>query len=486
MRVVMAISIVFIFVVAGILFVIVRGYPNRNDWLPTYVLAAENGYDGTLQEWSQELQEKSAYDVASENGYKGSHNQWRNDLDSVKENIVTIMAADCDEQGKLTLTLSDKTVLNIGTVAQGGITDESATQEIAHIGTTEQGHLIVTFADGTQMNFGTMVGAYGVIDDETASETEGTNQSIQPVVTDIEIEDDGSLSITLDGGQVEKVPTKTDVQATNKTNVGLDSSTTENSKPSNMQTTGTVANIIDKENANTTKPVVENTVSDSNETIQKTSTTTVLKYDPLDEPVDMDPNATYHTVVFRDYDRTILKLEEVEDGKSATAPIPSVQDGYVFVRWDSAFDCVTANMVVSPVYVSSTAPMLIVPQVVGKAGETITVDVTIANNPGLLGAIITYDYDTDLSLVGAKAGPAFEELDVSFPQYSAPFTMFCDGLLEPAKRDGVIASLSFTIPTTAQEGQVYTITASYEAGDIVDSQLRETELTTITGTVIVQ
>lgn len=42
----------------------------------------------------------------------------------------------------------------------------------------------------------------------------------------------------------------------------------------------------------------------------------------------------YHTVNFYDWDTTLLKTQQVEHGKNATAPDVPVRDGYRFIGWD--------------------------------------------------------------------------------------------------------------------------------------------------------
>ncbi len=57
----------------------------------------------------------------------------------------------------------------------------------------------------------------------------------------------------------------------------------------------------------------------------------------------------YYTVTFKDGD-TVLKTEQVESGKAATAPANPVKAGYVFKGWDKAFASVTSNLTVNAVW----------------------------------------------------------------------------------------------------------------------------------------
>ncbi|MBQ2944861.1 MAG: InlB B-repeat-containing protein, partial [Ruminococcus sp.] len=60
-----------------------------------------------------------------------------------------------------------------------------------------------------------------------------------------------------------------------------------------------------------------------------------------------------YTVTFVDYDGTKLGAQQVEYGKSATAPDTPVREGYTFKGWDKAFDNVTENITVTATYTSN-------------------------------------------------------------------------------------------------------------------------------------
>ena len=57
-----------------------------------------------------------------------------------------------------------------------------------------------------------------------------------------------------------------------------------------------------------------------------------------------------YTVTFVDYDGTTLKTEEVESGKSATAPTTPTRENYTFKEWDTDFSNVTSDLTVTAVY----------------------------------------------------------------------------------------------------------------------------------------
>ena len=57
-----------------------------------------------------------------------------------------------------------------------------------------------------------------------------------------------------------------------------------------------------------------------------------------------------YTVTFVDWDDTVLKVEQVPYGGSATAPPDPSHEGYVFIGWDKPFDNVTSDLTVRALY----------------------------------------------------------------------------------------------------------------------------------------
>lgn len=54
--------------------------------------------------------------------------------------------------------------------------------------------------------------------------------------------------------------------------------------------------------------------------------------------------STEHTVIFKDYDGTILKETVVEDGSNAVRPVNPKREGYDFIGWDTSFREVTEDL----------------------------------------------------------------------------------------------------------------------------------------------
>ena len=66
------------------------------------------------------------------------------------------------------------------------------------------------------------------------------------------------------------------------------------------------------------------------------------------------PDPIYYTVIFQDWDGTTLKTEQVEQGKSATAPAAPTREGYTFKGWDKDFSNVQSDLTVTALYEQNT------------------------------------------------------------------------------------------------------------------------------------
>ncbi|MCL2134138.1 MAG: InlB B-repeat-containing protein [Candidatus Bathyarchaeota archaeon] len=61
-------------------------------------------------------------------------------------------------------------------------------------------------------------------------------------------------------------------------------------------------------------------------------------------------------VQFVDWDGTVLKVERVRFGGSATAPVAPSREGFVFIGWDKEFNNVRSNLIVTAQYTPTNSP----------------------------------------------------------------------------------------------------------------------------------
>ena len=110
------------------------------------------------------------------------------------------------------------------------------------------------------------------------------------------------------------------------------------------------------------------------------------KEDSNDTPIITPPTqeeeeeTSKWTVMFVDFDNTLLKIAKVEDGKAAEAPEAPARAGYTFKGWSQSFDNVTADLLVVAQY-KKNASTVVTPthgtlklDVSGGTGFTMTID----------------------------------------------------------------------------------------------------------------
>ncbi len=113
----------------------------------------------------------------------------------------------------------------------------------------------------------------------------------------------------------------------------------------------------------------------------------------------------------------------------------------------------------------------------GMPGQTITVNVAVENNPGILGLSsmsITYDSNA-LTLTNAENGEAFSALNFTRPskyKSGCVFSWYAENIQDSDVTDGTILKLTFTVNSSATEGS-YAIGVSCPPGNVYDKNLNE-------------
>lgn len=206
---------------------------------------------------------------------------------------------------------------------------------------------------------------------------------------------------------------------------------------------------------------------------------------PETEPTTKPAPKTY-TVVFKDYDGTVLKTDNVVAGESATAPDEPQRAGYAFSGWDKSFDNVIGDLVVTAVYEKLNIPTVEIGNVKAVAGTTVEVPVNIHNNPGINGIQLNVSYDSKLTLTKAVNGTALPLLVLTLPgSYSNPSRFLWDGMSDNETGNGTALILSFTVPADAKTGDTYAVSVDYPDGAIYDIDLNDVHFDTVNGSIIV-
>lgn len=137
---------------------------------------------------------------------------------------------------------------------------------------------------------------------------------------------------------------------------------------------------------------------------------------------------------------------------------------------------------------NGTTPTLTVSNASAISGDkSITVKVSVKNNPGILGMKLTLDYDEDvLVLKSASNGSALSDvLTLTKPKsFSSGCNFGWDGvrISENEIKDGSVLELSFDVKETAKSGS-YPIRIHYKKSDIVGNDLKPISFDVTDGTV---
>lgn len=135
-----------------------------------------------------------------------------------------------------------------------------------------------------------------------------------------------------------------------------------------------------------------------------------------------------------------------------------------------------------------TNPTFKVETVKADAGDTsVTVGISVINNPGILGATLKLSYDdTVLSLTSAESGEAFKGLNFTKPKRfkkDCNFVWYGEDLSESEIVDGEVLTLTFDVSDSATS--TYPISISYVDGDIFGTDLLPVEIDIINGAIVV-
>ena len=153
------------------------------------------------------------------------------------------------------------------------------------------------------------------------------------------------------------------------------------------------------------------------------------------------------TVSFVDYNGDVLKTATVEKGKGATAPAVPEREGYIFTGWDKSFTGVTEDIVVIAQYEKViTDPTIVVESVVASiADETVSVKISIANNPGISSLKLYVSYGTELELESVTFDSAFGTYATAAEPYKNPQAITLLSPFADIDANGTVATLTFKI-----------------------------------------
>lgn len=136
-------------------------------------------------------------------------------------------------------------------------------------------------------------------------------------------------------------------------------------------------------------------------------------------------------------------------------------------KWISLFLCLAlfSSLFAIPNVMAENAPVIVVDTVTANPGETVEVNISLQNNPGIVSMTLRASYDsTVLTLTNVEDGGILGTQSHK-PQYSSPYTLAWvnDTATTNFTANGVIATLEFAVNESAIVGENYPITISYDA-----------------------
>lgn len=201
----------------------------------------------------------------------------------------------------------------------------------------------------------------------------------------------------------------------------------------------------------------EHTKEDKKENTNSQITSTVLDTTsaPVDDILDVLVTAPTHneneyTVIFRNYDGSVLKTQIVPRGGTATPPSTPEREGYVFICWDKTFDDIQNNTIVNAVFEKITKPTIIVDRVDVKSNSKIAeVKVAVMNNPGISSLNLKVDYDESLTFKKVEYNNDLKGQSMKPGQDESPITLMWVSPFEDVKGDWNFATLYFDVSEDA-------------------------------------
>ena len=207
-------------------------------------------------------------------------------------------------------------------------------------------------------------------------------------------------------------------------------------------------------------------------------------------------SANTYTVTFKDWNGTVLKTQQVQYGGAATAPANPTRTGYTFTGWDKAFTNVTADLVVTAQYVQnepvstpvpSDVPQIVVESKTTSAGSTVAVNISIANNPGIVSMTLHVNFDSRLELVSVQDTgllPGKVHSTVMLNPYTLAWEN--DSATQNYTVNGTLVTLTFNVPENLEEGD-YAVSVSYdsEGYEIYDFNAEPVDFAVVNGKISV-
>lgn len=177
--------------------------------------------------------------------------------------------------------------------------------------------------------------------------------------------------------------------------------------------------------------------------------------------------------------------------------VKPTREGYTFLGWSTTAggsvayqsggsfttDADTTLYAVWQENVASTEPQIIVESQKAAAGDTVTVEVAIKNNPGVASLKLKVSYGDILTLTDISYNDTIGGMSQQPQAMSSPVTLNWFNGTADSTGDWVFATLTFTVSDAAQAGATADITVTYNADDVYNIADQNVSFAVVNGTV---
>lgn len=123
--------------------------------------------------------------------------------------------------------------------------------------------------------------------------------------------------------------------------------------------------------------------------------------------------------------------------------------------------------------------------VTAAPGETVQVQITLADNPGISSLKLKVAYDEVLTLTNVEFDSAFGAYATAPQPYTSPQTLSCISPMADITADGIFATLTFLVAEDAEDGTFADVELSYDADDVFNGSYDLVPVTIVNGKVAV-
>lgn len=148
---------------------------------------------------------------------------------------------------------------------------------------------------------------------------------------------------------------------------------------------------------------------------------------------------------------------------------------------------VNLSAVISFAATAQADAVIRVEETFGKVNETVSVDIFIENNPGIIGITLKLEYDESLlTLTEIKNGDALGYMTFTAPKVLKSGCILpwdAESVSDEEIKDGAIATLVFKIAEDAELESMADISVSYDEGAIIDKNMKPISIETVNGSI---